>query len=127
MKGLHLSIGFGGVLAFLGTGLCMATHFPAAYATIEEIRYMYRANHLYLLLASLINLAVGIYWTGLRTGWRGTLAGVGTWSLLAAPMVLLYAFFFEAPRGTPERVWTLLGVAMLLAGVLAQWPNRVRR
>ena len=127
MKGLYLSIGFGGVLAFLGTGLYMAMHFPAAYAASEEIRYMYRANHVYLLLASLINLAVGIYWTGLRTGWRGTLAGVGTWFLFAAPLVLLYAFFFEASHGMPERVLTLLGVAMLLAGVLAQWPNRVRR
>jgi hypothetical protein len=127
VKALHLSVGFGGVLAFLGTGLYMGTHFPAAYAANEEIRYMYRANHVYLLLASLINLAVGIYWTGLRAGWRGTLASAGTWFLLAAPLVLLYAFFFEAPQGTPERVWTLVGVAMLLAGVLAQWPNRVRR
>jgi hypothetical protein len=87
---------------------------------------MYRANHVYLLLGSLINLAVGIYRPGTRPGWRGIVALVGSALMLAAPLVLLAAFFFEAPRGTPERALTLLGVFLLLAGVLAQWPNRTK-
>lgn len=124
LKSLHLLIGLGGALAFLGTGAYMATHFPAAYEGHEAVRYMYRANHVYLLLGSLVNLAVGIYRPGSRPGWRGIVGGVGSALLLAAPFVLLYAFFFEAPRGTPERAATLLGVFLLLVGVLAQWPNR---
>ena len=123
-RSLHLLIGLAGVLAFLGTGAYMATHFPAAYESHEAIRYMYRANHVYLLLGSLINLAVGIYRPGTRSGWRGIVALAGSALILAAPLALLYAFFFEAPRGTPERGVTLLGVALLLIGVLAQWPNR---
>ena len=102
----------------------MATHFPAAYESHEAIRYMYRANHVYLLLASLINIALGIYRTGTRPGWRGIVGLAGSALILAVPLVLLYAFFFEAPRGTPERAATLIGAVMLLAGVLAQWPNR---
>lgn len=125
-KSLHLLIGVAGVLAFLGTGAWMATHFPAAYEGHEAVRYTYRANHVYLLLGSLINLAVGIYCTGSLPGWRGRVAQVGSVLLLAAPFLLLYAFFFEAPRGTPERAVTLLGVFLLLVGVLAQWPNRAR-
>jgi hypothetical protein len=123
---LHLLVGVGGVLAFLGTGAYMATHFPAAYEGHEAIRYMYRANHVYLLLGSLINLAVGIYRTGSRPGWRGIVGLIGSVLILAAPFVLLYAFFFEAPRGTPERGVTLLGVSLLFVGVLAQWPNRAK-
>jgi hypothetical protein len=46
--------------------------------------------------------------------------------MLAAPFVLLDAFFFEAPRGMPERPLTLLGALLLLVGVLAQWPSRAR-
>jgi hypothetical protein len=123
---LHLLVGVGGVLAFLGTGAYMATHFPAAYEGHEAVRYLYRANHVYLLLGSLINLAVGIYRPGTQPGWRGKVALAGSALMLVAPLLLLYAFFFEAPRGTPERVATLLGALLLLLGVLAQWPNRAR-
>jgi hypothetical protein len=126
VRPLHLVFGVLGVLAFLGTGAWMATHFPAAYTGGEPIRYLYRANHVYLLLASLINLAIGIYWTGSRPGWRGKLALAGSALVLAAPLLLLYAFFFEPPRGVPERPATLIGALMLLLGVLAQWPNRAR-
>jgi hypothetical protein len=126
VRSLHLLIGVGGVLAFLGTGAYMATHFPAAYEGHEAVRYMYRANHVYLLLGSLINLAVGIYRPGTQTGWRGKVTLAGSALLLAAPFVLLAAFFFEAPRGTPERALTFFGVLMLLLGVLAQWPNRAK-
>lgn len=126
LRSLHLLVGLGGALAFLGTGAYMATHFPAAYEGHETIRYMYRANHVYLLLGSLINLALGIYRPGSRPGWRGIVALAGSALVLAAPFVLLTAFFFEAPRGTPERAATLLGVLLLLIGVLAQWPNRAR-
>jgi hypothetical protein len=127
VRSLHLLVGLAGVLAFLGTGAYMATHFPAAYEGHDAIRYMYRANHVYLLLGSLVNIAVGIYRTGTLPGWRGIIGRAGSSFMLAAPFVLLYAFFFEAPRGTPERAATLLGVLLLLIGVLAQWPNRAPR
>src|SRR5215510_2065351 len=119
-RSLHLVFGVGGVLAFLGTGAYMATHFPAAYSGGESIRYLYRANHVYLLLASLVNLAIGIYRGGTRPGWRGNLALAGSALALAAPLVLFYAFFTEPPRGVPERPATLIGALMLLAGVVLQ-------
>jgi hypothetical protein len=127
IKALHLLAGAGGVLAFLGTGAYMATHFPAAYEADESIRYLYRANHVYLLLGSLLNLGVGIYRTGTRPGWRGIVALAGSALVLLAPLLLLYAFFAEPPLGTPERPFSFFGVLFLLLGVLAQWPNRAPR
>jgi hypothetical protein len=124
---LHLLFGVGGVLAFLGTGAWMATHFPGAYEANESVRYLYRANHVYLLLASLVNLGIGIYRTAGRAGWRGWIALAGSALALAAPLLLFYAFFVEPPRAVPERPATLIGAGMLLVGVLAQWPNRARR
>ncbi|HVQ62346.1 MAG TPA: hypothetical protein VMS53_09710 [Burkholderiales bacterium] len=126
IKSLHFVLGLGGLLAFLGTGAYMATHFPAAYESNEAIRYLYRANHVYLLLGSLVNVALGIYRTPAQPGWRGVVALAGSALVLAAPFALFYAFFFEAPRATPERGFTFLGVLLLLVGVLAQWPNRTR-
>ena len=127
VRSLHLLVGIGGLLAFLGTGAWMATHFPGAYAGGETIRYMYRANHVYLLLASLVNLAIGMYRGGSRPGWRGNLALAGSALVVAAPFLLLYAFFVEPGHGVPERPATLIGAVMLLAGVLSQWPNRSSR
>lgn len=124
MRLIHLGVGIAGVLAFLATGLYMARNFPAAYASGEEIRYMYRANHVYLLLASLVNVALGCYWPGARPGWRGKLALAGAWLLLAALPVLLAAFFVEPPRGSPERGLTFLGVLLTLLGAAAQLPSR---
>lgn len=112
------------MIAFLGTGAWMATHFPAAYESGEAIRYMYRANHVYLLLASLINIAVGTYRAGTRPGWRGVVALAGSALMLAAVPLLLYAFFIEPAHGVPERPATFFGIVMLLVGVLAQWTNR---
>jgi hypothetical protein len=119
-----LLAGIVGFAAFLATGLYMARHFPGAYATGEEIRYMYRANHVYVLLASLVNIALGCYWPGPRAGWRGKLALAGGWLVLAALAVLLAAFFVEPPRGSPERGLTFLGVLLTLLGVAAQLPSR---
>ena len=113
-----------GFAAFLGTGLYMARHFPGAYASGEEIRYLYRANHVYLLLACLVTMALGCYWPGARPGWRGKLALAGAWLLLAALPVLLAAFFVEPPRGTPERGLTFLAVLLTLLGAAAQLPSR---
>ena len=119
-----LLAGIAGFASFLGTGLYMARHFPGAYASGEEIRYLYRANHVYLLLASLVNIALGCYWPGARPGWRGKLAVVGACLLLGALLVLLIAFFVEPPRGSPERGTTFLGVLLTLLGVAAQFLNR---
>src|SRR5689334_16422402 len=100
MRWVQLGVGGAGVLAFLGTGLYMAAHFPAAYAGGEHIRYLYRANHVYLLAGSLVNIALGCYSPSVRAGWRGKLALTGAWLVAAAPFLLLYAFFVEAPRGS---------------------------
>jgi hypothetical protein len=80
----------------------MARNFPAAYASGEEIRYMYRANHVYLLLASLVNVALGCYWPGARPGWRGKVALAGGWLLLAALALLLFTFFSSRPATHPS-------------------------
>ena len=63
LRKLHFVVGLAGVVAFFVTGTYMRAGFPDLYATNEVLRYLYRSNHVYVLLASLVNLALGVHFT----------------------------------------------------------------
>ena len=117
LRKLHFVVGFAGVAAFIVTGAYMRAGFPDLYATNEVLRYLYRSNHVYVLLASLVNLALGVHLTPVPPGWRATVSRLGSLLALVSPAVLCLAFFLEAPVPTPERVWTLVGVVAVTAGI----------
>ena len=120
MKTLHNVVGFGGLLVFLVTGLYMKTQFPALYDGNEASRMMFRASHIYLLLAALLNIVVANQSLpqlrqSLHIVW--TLASL---LLVAAPMLFCIGFFYESPSyniGRPFTVWAVWG---MLVGVLLQ-------
>jgi hypothetical protein len=114
----HLIIGWLGFVVFLGTGLFMRMRFPDVYADDEALRYIYRANHVYVLLASLVNIVLGMYYNVSDRPWRVWAGRIGSVLVVASPIILVFAFFIEAPNVTPERVLTLIGVIALGAGVL---------
>jgi hypothetical protein len=117
LRRLHFVVGLAGVIAFLATGAYMRAGFPDLYAANEVLRYLYRSNHVYVLLASLINVALGVHLKPVVPGWRATASKLGSLLALVAPVVLCFAFIYEAPRASPERVLTLLGIAALAAGI----------
>jgi hypothetical protein len=117
LRKVHFAVGLLGTAAFLATGAYMNAGFPDLYAGNEVLRYLYRSNHVYILLASLVNVALGVHLAPTAPGWRATVLLVGSVLALAAPVVLCFAFFIEAPVAQPERVWTLAGVAALAAGI----------
>ena len=70
LRKLHFAMGLAGVVAFLATGLYMNAGFPDLYGANEVLRYLYRSNHVYILLASLINVALGVHLKAAAAGWR---------------------------------------------------------
>jgi len=124
---LHFAVGFAGIAVFVVTGLYMRAGFPDLYAQNEVLRYLYRSNHVYVLLASLINVALGVHLTAAVPGWRATASALGSLLALAAPVVLCFAFFFEAPVPAPERVLTLVGVVAVTAGIALHVLGAARR
>src|SRR5262245_61452920 len=126
MKATHLLIGVLGVVVFLATGLYMRMNFPELYAGNEALRYMYRANHVYILLASLVNLALGTYLVTADSGWRTVVSRIGSVLAILSPIVLCYAFFAEVPKASPERLVTAIGVLFVAVGVVAQLPSSRR-
>ena len=127
LRKLHFALGLAGVAAFVVTGVYMRAGFPDLYATNEVLRYLYRSNHVYLLLASLVNVALGVHLTAAAPGWRGGASLLGSLLALAAPVVLCLAFFLEAPVPTPERVLTLIGVIAVTAGIALHVLGGLRR
>ena len=117
LKRLHRWMGIVAVVVFLGTGLYMRWLFPDLYAGNETVRHLFRANHIYLLMAGLLNVGLGLYFTAQAAGWRQTLQRVGSVLLLAAPVMLLAAFLLEPQHAEPERPITAAGLFAALIGM----------
>jgi hypothetical protein len=124
---VHFMVGLAGIAAFLGTGIYMRAGFPDLYAANEVLRYLYRSNHVYVLLASLVNVALGVHLSPVAPGWRATVSLIGSLLALASPVVLCLAFFLEARVATPERFLTLAGVIAVSAGIALHVLGGARR
>jgi hypothetical protein len=112
MARVHLVVGIGGVVAFLATGLYMRLEFPAAYAGDATMRMLFRSAHIYLLLASLMNVLAGVHASRVRSKWRRA----GSILLLLAPVFFLMAFAIEPAVGRVERPYALAGAVAALVG-----------
>ena len=123
MKKVHKYVGITTVVVFLLTGLYMRVKFPGLYNEREAIRFTFRANHVYILLAGLVNITMGIYLNLQSQGWKRRLQFFGSGLVLIAPTLLVIAFFYEAPLGTPERQVTSIGILSLLVGVFCHLPS----
>jgi hypothetical protein len=75
----------------------------------------------------MINWGVGIYIVAKEAGWRRAAQRFGSMLLLAAPAVLVVAFFTEPARALPERPLTTLAMVLLLGGTVLHALARGRR
>jgi hypothetical protein len=115
-----------GVLVFLGTGVYLITHFPELHGGNDGVRFQFRANHVYILLSSLLNWGLGLYVVAKESGWRRGAQRLGSMLLLAVPGLLVAAFFIEPARGSPDRPLTLLAMVLLLGGTVLHALGRGR-
>ena len=123
---LHRNVGGAIVVAFLATGFYMRFGFPELYDGNEVVRFQFRANHIYLLLAGLLNVLVGLYVAAAPAGWRRHLQHAGSVILLLAPIALLVAFFIEPPRGALFRPLTTVTMIAMVVATLLHVPARRR-
>ena len=62
-------------------------------------RMLFRSRHIYILLASLLNLSLGTYLKHQPPDWRRSLQLVGSVLITAATCVLVAAFLYEPLHG----------------------------
>ena len=115
IQNIHLIVGFFFLAIFLATGGYLAIIFPTAYGDEEYVRFMYRSNHIYILLASLINIALGCY---IDSSNVGKAQKFGSFLVLLSPLILFLAFVVEPSGGLIDRPITFWGILALLIGII---------
>jgi hypothetical protein len=126
MKRLHLWVGAVVLLAFLLSGQYMDYLEVRTNALGETARVMFRSRHIYLLLAGLVNLGLGAYFSYRGRGWRRSLQLLGSALVVVAPLLMAAAFFAEPVGPGLKRHFTLPAVVILSVGTLLHALSGVR-
>ena len=126
----HFFVGIAFFVLFLLTGVYMILNFPELYEGREEIRMMYRATHIYILMSSLVNLMPGNYLLGISGVNLMAFRKIASLLILVTPLVFFTAFIVEPPEYLIERPIAFWGVVLLVTGVILhtllnlKWLNR---
>jgi hypothetical protein len=121
----HFWIGMFGLLTFLSASLYLDVRLPELHADNDGIRYQYRANLAYILLASLANILTGLNlaWSGPQ--WRWQLQRLGSLLLMLTPAIFVLAFALEPPLATDEHPLTTSGMLFMVSGTGLQMLARL--
>jgi hypothetical protein len=95
MKRIHLAFGILVFVAFLLTGQYMDKVYNHMQGVPDDIRLLFRTRHIFILLASLINLGIAAYFTKRRTLLRRVLQALGSALIFTASVLFIVAFFYE--------------------------------
>ena len=81
-------------------------------------RALFRAEHIYILLISLVNLGLGTYLTTFKSKILTIFQLIGSLSITTASVLMVYSFFTELPSQIIERPISRNALYLILGGVL---------
>lgn len=117
LRRLHLATGLAGVAAFLLTGQYMHWVHAHLQDMADGPRLIYRSSHIYLLWASLLNLALGCYAHKLTGAGARIAQATGSIALIVGPIMLGWSFFYETYNQELSRPVSRLAIYLALAGM----------
>lgn len=118
MKRFHLTFGLLAVAAFLLTGQYMDRFHDHLEGMPDGARMMFRSRHIYILLAGLLNLGLGVYFRSRRQRARRVLQYAGSALIILATCLLVAAFFHEPTLPGLQTPFSRWGLYAILAGTL---------
>jgi len=127
MKKAHLIFGILIVVSFLLTGQYMDKYYHHLAGMPDGPRLLYRTRHIFILLAGLLNLGIGAYFTYRIQPWQRTLQLLGSLLIFAGSVLFLIAFFYEPNLGdlhTPLSHW---GTYTIATGAVLHVVSGVRQ
>jgi choline-glycine betaine transporter len=118
MKRFHAVFGLVVVIVFLLTGQYMDRYLHHLKGMPDGPRMLFRTRHIFILLAGLLHVAIGAYFTSQSTQTRRLMQMLGSVLMVVATVLFVLAFFYEpklADLKTPLSHW---GMYSIFAGTL---------
>ena len=112
-------------IVFLASGLYMMTNFPGIDKSNEVIKYVYKASHIYLLLASLLNMILGGYFESNNKRVDKIFQVIGSVLIISSTLMLIFAFFHEPGNLAAGRQITVTAIVLIFFGSLFHWISRM--
>lgn len=112
----HLVVGVLGLIAFVLSGLYMLLSHDGLRGMPNVPRLLYRTGHIYLLMATLLNLILGLYFQASAQRSHARMQALGSLGLMAGPFLLTASFLLESPPAQMDRPIAALAVYLALAG-----------
>ena len=127
MKKLHLIFGILIFVVFLLTGQYMDRMHNHLDGMPDGTRLLYRSRHIYILMASMVHLVLGVYLVRHNGRVHRLLQVAGSLFLGIGTLLLLRAFMTEPATGISVTPFTQWGMYLLLAGVIFHILSGLRR
>jgi hypothetical protein len=118
MKRFHLIFGLTVLVVFLLTGQYMDRfHYHLMYMT-DGPRLLYRTRHIFILMAGLLHVGIGTYFTLRLSTARRTLQAMGSVLITVATLLFIVAFFYEPRLEDLNTPLSLAGTITIATGTL---------
>ena len=124
MRRFHQIFGWTIFVVFLLTGQYMARFHNHLAGTSDGVRMLYRSRHIYILLAGLLNISLGLYFSYARQRWRRGFQIMGSLVIIATTLVLLPAFFYEPLRSPDQTRLSYFGIIGMALGMLLHFLGK---
>ena len=117
LKKVHLTVGLIALVIFPLTGAYMRIYLADEFADNDRFRFSMRANHIYILLSSLIHISLGSYLrVSAKQRWAN-LQAAASMLLFTSTALVIAAFLAEFKMGI-DRPITLLAMVLASVGTL---------
>jgi hypothetical protein len=117
MKRFHLVFGLLIFVVFLLTGQYMDKFHNHLEGVEVGVRLLYRTRHIFILMAGLINIGLGSYYTPRLGHWQRRVQLAGSLSLVLGTFLLVVAFMNEPRNRDLASPYTHLGAYLILLGI----------
>ena len=127
MKKIHLVFGACVVVAFLLTGQYMDKFYNHLHGMPDAPRLLYRTRHIFILLAGLLNLAIGAYFTYRAEAWQRIIQLLGSLLIFTASVLFMIAFFYEPGLLNLRTPFSHWGTYTIATGAILHVVSGIRR
>jgi hypothetical protein len=118
MKRFHLVFGLLLFIGFVLTGQYMDKLHDHLRGMNDGPRMLYRSRHIYILLAAMLHLGIGAYFSYQLDTLRRTLQLAGSLLITIASVLFVYAFFVEPNLTNLYTPYSRKGIFMIVGGTL---------